>query len=108
MKAYKFKIYASSRNRHLKRMVNASGVIYNHCIALHKRYYRIWGKHLNCAKLQKHIAKWRKRIVFWQTVGSQAVQNICQRIEKGYELFFKHHKRGHQNSRKCGSINPSH
>jgi putative transposase len=94
MKAYKFKIYASSRNRHLKRMVNASGVIYNHCIALHKRYYRIWGKHLNCAKLQKHIAKWRKRIVFWQTVGSQAVQNICQRIEKGYELFFKHHKRG--------------
>jgi len=69
-------------------------VIYNHCIALHKRYYRMWGKHLNCAKLQSHIAKLRKRKAFWQTVGSQAVQHICQRIEKAYQLFFKHHKKG--------------
>ncbi len=75
-------------------MINASGVIYNHCIALHKRYYRMWGKHLNCAKLQAHIAKLRKRNQFWQTVGSQAVQDICQRIEKAYQLFFKHKKKG--------------
>jgi putative transposase len=78
----------------LKRAINAAGVIYNHCIALHKRYYRMFGKHLNCAKLQKHIAKWRKRSAFWQLVGSQAVQDICQRIDKAYQLFFKHHKRG--------------
>ncbi|QFS52748.1 putative transposase [Nostoc sphaeroides CCNUC1] len=75
-------------------MINASGVIYNHCIALHKRYYRMWGKHLNCAKLQAHIAHLRKRKEFWQTVGSQAVQDICQRIEKAYQLFFKHNKKG--------------
>lgn len=54
----------------------------------------MWGKHLNCAKLQKHIAKLRKRNPFWQLVGSQAVQDICQRIEKAYQLFFKHHKKG--------------
>jgi putative transposase len=94
MKTLKFKLYQSSRNKHLKRSINAAGVIYNHCIALHKRYYRMWGKHLNCAKLQSHIAKLRKRKVFWQTVGSQAVQDICQRIEKAYQLFFKHHKKG--------------
>ncbi|RUR75681.1 transposase [Nostoc sp. PCC 7120 = FACHB-418] len=75
-------------------MINAGGAIYNHCIALHKRYYRMWGKHLNCAKLQAHIAKLRKRNPFWQTVGSQAVQDICQRIEKAYQLFFKHNKKG--------------
>jgi putative transposase len=75
-------------------MINASGVIYNHCIALHRRYYRMWGKHLNCAKLQSHIAKLRKRNQFWQSVGSQAVQDICQRIEKAYQLFFKHNKKG--------------
>ena len=75
-------------------MINASGVIYNHCIALHKRYYRMWGKHLSCAKLQSHIAKLRKRKEFWQSVGSQAVQDICQRIEKAYQLFFKHSKKG--------------
>lgn len=54
----------------------------------------MFGKHLNCAKLQKHIAKLRKRNPFWRLVGSQAVQDICQRIDKAYQLFFKFHKRG--------------
>jgi putative transposase len=94
MKTLKFKLYQSSRNKHLKRTINAAGVIYNHCIALHKRYYRMWGKHLNCAKLQSHIAKLRKQNPRWQSVGSQAVQDIAQRIEKAYQLFFKHHKKG--------------
>lgn len=94
MKTLKFKLYQHKRNKFLKRMINASGLIYNHCIALHKRYYRMWGKHLNCAKLQAHIAKKRGRQEFWQLVGSQAVQDICQRIEKAYQLFFKHNKKG--------------
>jgi putative transposase len=88
MKTLKFKLYQHKRNRHLNRTINAAGVIYNHCIALHKRYYRMFGKHLNCAKLQSHIAKLRKRNSFWQSVGSQAAQDICQRIEKAYQLFF--------------------
>jgi putative transposase len=54
----------------------------------------MWGKHLSCAKLQAHIAKLRKRNPYWQLVGSQAVQDICQRIEKAYQLFFKHNKKG--------------
>ena len=54
----------------------------------------MWGKHLNCSKLQSHIAKLRKRNPYWQLVGSQAVQDICQRIEKAYQLFFKHHTKG--------------
>ncbi|MBD0303578.1 MAG: transposase [Tolypothrix sp. T3-bin4] len=54
----------------------------------------MWGKHLSCVKLQSHIAKLRKRNLFWQSVGSQAVQDICQRIEKAYQLFFKHNKKG--------------
>jgi len=94
MKTLKFKLYSHKRNRYLKQAINAAGVIYNHCIAVHKRYYRMWGKHLNCAKLQAHIAKLRKRNSFWQLVGSQAVQDICQRIEKAYQLFFKRHKKG--------------
>ncbi|MUL39216.1 RNA-guided endonuclease InsQ/TnpB family protein [Gloeocapsopsis dulcis] len=94
MKTLKFKLYSHKRNRYLKQSINAAGVIYNHCIALYNRYYRMWGKHLNCAKLQAHIAKLRKRNLFWQLVGSQAVQDICQRIENAYQLFFKHHKKG--------------
>src|SRR3712207_5127579 len=89
MKTLKFKLYSHKRNKYLKRTINAAGVIYNHCIALHKRYYRMWGKHLSCAKLQSHIAKLRKRNPFWQSV-----QDICQRIEKAYQLFFKHNNKG--------------
>jgi putative transposase len=94
MKTLKFKLYSHKRNRYLKRTINAAGVIYNRCIALHRRYYRLFGKHLSCAKLQAHIAKLRKRHPFWQQVGSQAVQDVCQRIEKAYQLFFKHHGKG--------------
>ena len=94
MKTMKFKLYEHKRNRYLKRIINGAGVIYNHCIALHKRYYRMWGKYLKCVKLQSHIAKRRKRNPFWQLVGSQAVQNICDRIQKAYELFVKDFKRG--------------
>lgn len=54
----------------------------------------MFGKSLSCAKLQKHIAKLRNRNPYWQLVGSQAVQDICQRIEKAYDLFFKYHKNG--------------
>ena len=94
MKTLKFKLYQHKRNRYLKQTINAAGNIYNHCIALHKRYYRMWGKHLNCNRLKGHIAKLRKRNPRWQFVGSQAVQDICERIERAYQLFFKHHKRG--------------
>ena len=45
-------------------------------------------------RLMKHIAKLRRRIKYWQQVGSQAVQDICQRIDKAYKLFFKQCKSG--------------
>ena len=94
MKTLKFKLYNHQQNRYLKRSRNAAGVIYNHCIAIHRRYYRMYGNQLNCAKLQSNRVKLRKRKPFWQTVGSQAVQKVFQRIERAYLLFFKHHKKG--------------
>ncbi len=94
MKTYKFKLYKHKKNKYLHYSINASASIYNHCIALHKRYYKMFGKHLNQYRLMKHIAKLRKHIKYWQQVGSQAVQEIIQRIEKAYKLFFKQHKKG--------------
>ena len=72
MRTYKFKLYQSKKNRHLKRQINISAVIYNHCIALHKRYYRLYGKHLNVYALKKHITKLKKldKHAFWKQVGS--------------------------------------
>ena len=94
MKTYQFKLYQNKRNKHLHSAINAAGNIYNYCIALHKRYYRLFSKHLNKNKLMKHIAKLRNKNEYWQLVGSQAVQDIIQRIDRAYQLFFKHHKKG--------------
>lgn len=94
MKTYQFKLYQHKRNKHLHSAINASSNIYNHCIALHKRYYRLFDKHLNKNRLMKHIAKLRKKNEYWLLVGSQAVQDIIQRIDKAYQLFFKHNKKG--------------
>jgi putative transposase len=94
MKTYQFKLYQAKRNKHLHLAINAASNIYNHYIALHKRYYRLFDKHLNKNKLMKHIAKLRNRNEYWQLVGSQAVQDIIQRIDRAYQLFFKYHKKG--------------
>ena len=94
MKTYKFKLYQHKRNKHLHRIINAASSIYNYSIALHKRYYRMFGKHLNKNRLQKHIAKLRRKNEYWQLVNAQAVQDIADRIERAYQLFFKHNKKG--------------
>jgi len=42
----------------------------------------------------KHIAKLRNKKSYWKLVDAQAVQDISDRIDKSYKLFFKHHKTG--------------
>lgn len=94
MKTLKFKLYNHKRNRLLAHTINVSGIIWNHCIALHRRYYRRFKKHLNSGRLKSHIAKLRRRISWWQVVGSQAVQDIIERIDKAYQAFFGKSRRG--------------
>ncbi|MGK0289758.1 MAG: putative transposase [bacterium] len=72
-------------------MIGTSSWIYNHCIALQKRFYRIFGKSIHKFKLQSHITKLkkRKRYSSWKQVPSQAIQNIPERIAFGYQKFFR-------------------
>ena len=94
MITYRFKLYNSKRNRKLHRQINAAGLVYNHCIALHKRYYKIFGKSLNMYQLQKHLTKLKgiSRFAYIKEIGSQAVQEITQRIDRAYKLFFRNLK----------------
>lgn len=94
MKTYRFKLYKSKRNRKLHKQINAAGFVYNHCIALYKRYYKIFGKLLNMYQLQKHLAKLKRifRFAYIKEIGSQALQEITQRIDRAYKLFFRNLK----------------
>lgn len=60
IRTYKYKLYKTKKDKHIHDVINISGIIYNHCIALHKRYYNLYGKHLNKFQLQKHLTKLKK------------------------------------------------
>lgn len=88
--AFKYKLYHADRNRRLNRQRIAAGQIWNHCIALHKRYYRRFKNHLSQNRLKARIAFVRNHLrPEWKQLGSQAVQDVIERIERGYKLFFK-------------------
>ncbi|MDQ7025650.1 MAG: transposase [Anaerolineae bacterium] len=95
-KTYKYRPYGSKkRDTHLHQMIDIVGIIWNHITALQKRYYRRFGKHISESRMKQHIAKLRmktQKYTYWRKVGSQAVQDICERHEKVYEKFFE--KRG--------------
>ena len=88
---YKYKLYRSKKTKHLDELINIAGNIYNHCIALHKRYYKLYHKSLNKFQLQKHLTKLKRLNKYknWKHLGSQAIQQITERIDLAYQKFFK-------------------
>ena len=95
MKTFRFKLYKSEHNAKLHKQINAAGLTYNHCIALHKRYHKLFGKFLNQNKLKKHLTKLKRlpKFGYLSEYGSQAVQDVAERINRAFELFFGNVKR---------------
>jgi putative transposase len=91
---FMYKLYRSKRSKRLHRQINVGGAIHNHAIALHKRYYRLYKKHLSLYTLQAHLAKLKRlpKYAWWTQLGSQAIQEIARRIDKGYQRFFQNLK----------------
>ena len=88
---YKFKLYSRcDRNKYLHRDIDAFAGVYNHFIALHKRYYQRYKKYPSKFTLIKHLAKLKRttRFAHWCLLPSQALQNVVERIDFGYQKFF--------------------
>jgi putative transposase len=92
LRTYVFKLYRSKRNKRLAQKINLAGAIYNHLIALHRRF----GRGINVYRLKNHITKLKKtkKFAFWNNLGSQAIQDIAERIDRAYKLFFRNLKHG--------------
>ena len=90
MKTYKFKIYTSKKNKKLQYQLWVACKVYNHCIALHKRYWKLYHKSLNRFRLNRHITNLKKldKFAYWKDLQSHAIQDITDRIDKGYKLFW--------------------
>lgn len=99
VKTYKLKLYQSKKNNTLNRKLRTACKVYNHCIALHRRYWGIFHRSLKKFRLQKHITKIKKlrKFAYWNEFPSHALQDITDRIDRSYRLFWSNLKR----KRKC-------
>ena len=91
MISYKYKLYNNiKQNKKLHELCRSSAFVWNHCLALKKRYYKLYGKFIKSEKLQAHFAK---KVVpkhdFLKLMGSQSIQEIIQRLDASYSRFFK-------------------
>lgn len=95
MKTYRYKMYTKAADGVLDNLVDRFGIVYNHCIALHRRYYKLMGKMLNVYALISHLTRIKHRPKWepiFEGLPSQAVQEIARRIDKAYKLFFRNQK----------------
>lgn len=93
VKTYKFKLYKNKKNKHLDDGINIAASVWNYCIAMHRRYYRLYGKCLSANKLKKHITKVKRTLhPEWLALGSQSIQDVVERVDRSYKAFFDHVK----------------
>ena len=85
MLTYEYKLYSSKRNRKLDAMLREACFVWNHALALQRRYYSLYGKYCTAIDMQKHFAKRISRC----RLHSQTVQEILQRLDTAYQCFFK-------------------
>ena len=93
LKAYKYRIYPNKAQ--VKAFSKAFGhnrFVWNHMLALKKRYYSILGKSLSKRQIQDHLVKLKKRDKFsWmKEVNSQSLLATLDNLDKAYNRFFKH------------------
>ncbi len=93
-KTYRYKLYNRDALKYLDNILVVAGNIYNYCIALHRKYYALYHKSLNKNALQKHLTKLKKQYPEWNKVPSQVIQDITDRIDRAYRLFFSNLKHG--------------
>ena len=91
MKTYKFKLYSNHGNSDLHKTIEGHASVWNHCVALQRRYYAIYGKYISRFRLINHISKLKRlpRFVHWNALPSQAIQDVAARIDKGYKAMFE-------------------
>ena len=86
MITYKYKLYRSDKTKHLDRMLREACFVWNHALALQKRYYRLYKKYIPLGVMIKHF---QKRIVRF-SLGAQTRNEILERLDMAYTRFFEH------------------
>ena len=84
MMTYTYKLYRSKRTAKLDAILREACFVWNHALALQKRYYALFGKYVSCARMKAHFAKRIRR----RLLHSQTVQEVLERLDVSYKRFF--------------------
>ncbi len=77
-KMYKYRLFrADKKDRKLRHKLFVASTVWNHFIALQRRYYRLTKKYISLNAMNKHVLKLRKtqRFALWRDLYSQVCQN---------------------------------
>lgn len=101
VKMFEYKVCRSHRNRKLDLQINSAAKIWNLCIRIHRTYYHLFGKFLSKNELQKILVRLKNKgyFPFLKDIGSQAVQNITDRMDRAYKDWFKNLRNGKKKGR---------
>lgn len=86
MIAYKYKLYRTDKTKHLDKMLQEACFVWNHALALQKRYYHLYQKYIGIGRMKAHFVKW----IIRNLLHSQTTQEILERLDTAYQRFFKH------------------
>lgn len=103
-RTYKYRMYrCDKKDRKLRHKLFVASTIWNHFIALQRRYYRLTGKYISRHTMNKHVLKLRKtkRFALWRDLHSQVCQDVCGRVDDAYQRFFKGLAKGRPKFRKA-------
>ena len=86
MITYKYKLYQNKHNRLLGGLLSEACFVWNHCLALQRRYYSLYGKYVTANTMKTHFARRYKM----RHLHSQSTQEVIERLDLAYQRFFKH------------------
>ena len=97
---YKYKLKTKANTFELYQACNVAGLIWNHCIAIQRKFYRRYGKdgYVSRSVMQKHFTterlKKRPGYAHYLHLNAQARQIIVQRVDDAYQRFFDGNAKG--------------
>ena len=109
MRNWKYKMYTNAKKGRLDNQLDRFGIVYNHCIALLKKYYDLKKEkneglpegeqdkatYISSYDMKRHLTRIKHRPKWepiFEGLPSQAVQDVVERIDRAYKKFFKSRK----------------
>ncbi len=101
VKTYTFKMYSNHTNRELQQTIDSHAEVWNHFVALCRRYYAIYGTYPGKKALMRHLTKLKRlpRFAHWNLLPSQSLQDVIDRFDKAYSKLFTDRKSGKRSGR---------